>query len=328
MKIQLQQLKQHKISPVYLVSGDEFLLVKEACEIVRKLAIDANYSEREVFHIETNFNWEKFVASTSNSSLFGEKSLLELNFNGKIGDIGSEVLQNYFQKPAKDKIILIITTKLDAAQQKTKWFKAIDACGLILPIWPIDASYMPAWVSNRLMQYNLKTSTQGVKILADYAFGNLLAAAQEIEKISLIYGAGNITPEQIIAVITDNSKFNIFNLIDTSLAGNKSLVLHILDNLKAEDTEPTIILWSITRELRVLINMSLGVEQNVWDKRKALFRQALARHKISSLQHLLQQAAKIDKIIKGADNQHILWHEIYKVFLCLADNNPLALKLR
>jgi len=318
MKIQVQQLKQHKISPVYLISGDEFLLVQEACDFVRKLAIDSNYSEREVFHIETGFNWERFVASTSNSSLFGEKTLIELNLNGKIGDIGSEVLQNYFQKPAKDKIILIIIGKLDAAQQKTKWFKALDACGLVVQIWPIDASQMPAWIMKRLAQHNLKTNAQGVKILADYAAGNLLAAAQEIEKLSLIYGDGNITAEQIIAVITDNSRFNIFNLMDTALAGNKSLVLHILDNLKAEDTEPTIILWSIARELRVLINMSLGAEQNVWDKRKALFRQALSRHKTNSLQNLLQQAASIDRIIKGADNQHILWHEIYNVFLHLA----------
>lgn len=319
MKIQLQQLKQHRISPVYLISGDEFLLLQEACDLVRKLAIDSGYSEREVFHIETGFNWENFVASTSNLSLFGEKSLLELNFNGKIGDVGNEVLQNYFNKPSKDKIILIITAKLDAAQQKTKWFKAVDTLGLVVQIWPIDASQMPAWIIKRLAQFNLKTSAQGVKILADYAFGNLLAAAQEIEKISLIYGGGNITPEQIIEVITDNSKFNIFNLIDTALAGNKSLVLHILDNLKAEDAEPTIILWSIARELRVLINMSLGIEQNIWDKRKALFRQALSRHKTNSLQDLLQQAAKIDRIIKGADNQHILWHEIYNIFLHLAN---------
>lgn len=318
MKIQLQQLKQHKISPVYLISGNEFLLVQEACDFVRKLAVNFNYSEREVFNIETGFNWEKFIASTSNASLFGEKSLIELNFNGKIGDIGNEVLQNYFQKPLKDKIILIIANKLDAVQQKTKWFKAVDACGLVLQIWPIDASQMPMWVMKRLAQYNLKTSTQGVKILADYAFGNLLAAAQEIEKISLIYGEGNITPEQIIEVITDNSKFNIFNLIDTALTGNKNLVLHILDNLKAEDIEPTIILWSVARELRILINMSLGVEQNVWDKRKVLFRQALSRHQTNSLQNLLQQAVKIDRIIKGVDNQHILWHEIYNIFLCLA----------
>lgn len=318
MKIQPQQLKQHKIAPVYLISGDEFLLVQEACDIVRKLAIDSGYNEREVFHIETSFNWERFVASTSNSSLFGEKSLLELNLNGKIGDVGNEVLQNYFNKPSKDKIILIIVGKLDAAQQKTKWFKAMDACGFVVQIWPIDASQMPTWIIKRLMQYNLKTNQQGVKILADYAFGNLLAAVQEIEKISLIYGDGSITPEQIIEVITDNSKFNIFNLIDTTLSGNKSLVLHILDNLKAEDIEPTIILWSIARELRVLINMSLDIEQNIWDKRKALFRQALSRHKINSLQNLLQQATKIDRIIKGADNQHILWHEIYNVFLHLA----------
>lgn len=318
MKISSQQLKQRQLAPVYLISGDEFLLVQEACEIVRQLAVNSGYQEREIFHLETGFNWENFIASARNASLFGDQSLLELNLSGKISEVGSEVLLNYCHKPAKNKIVLIVAGKLDAAQQKTKWFKAIDACGFVVQIWPLDARQMLAWVTQRLAQFKLSTSAAGVKILADYAVGNLLAAAQEIEKISLIYGAGSLTTEQIITVITDNAKFNIFNLMDAALKGNKALVVHILDNLQAEDTEPAIILWSMARELRTLIQLSLGAGHNAWDKRQALLQQALVRHNTNSLQRLLQQAAIIDRIIKGADNQHVLWHEVYSIFLQLA----------
>ncbi len=134
-----------------------------------------------------------------------------------------------------------------------------------------------------------------------------------------------MTAEQIIAVITDNARFNVFNLLDTALAGKTSLVIRMLDNLKSEGVEPTIILWAIARELRSLINMSFAIGQgvateqvmaksNVWTNRKALVKKALARHDLVGLQNLLKQVAQVDCIIKGADSQHLLWHELNRIY--------------
>jgi DNA polymerase-3 subunit delta len=332
MKIQLQQLAPNlteKISPLYLVSGDEFLLVHEACDTIRQHTIAAGYSEREIFYIESGFNWEGFLISISNLSLFGGRTLIELHLKSKITDTGSKILQNYAKKPSVDKIILIISDKLDAAQQKTAWFKAIDAYGVVLPIWPIDFTQLPLWINKRLQQTGFKADGQGIKLLADYAAGNLLAAAQEIEKLRLLYNEGNLTAEQIITAITDNARFNVFNLLDTALVGKTTLLIRMLDNLKTEGVEPTIILWAIARELRLLINMSFMIKQgsnieqamtktNVWHNRKPLVKKALLRHNLANLQKLLQQATLIDYMIKGADNQHILWHELYKIYYSFA----------
>ncbi|EKE01350.1 MAG: DNA polymerase III subunit delta [uncultured bacterium] len=332
MKIQIQQLSQHlteKTAPIYLISGDEFLLVQEACDTVRQHAITTGYSERETFYIEPGFSWESFITSTSNLSLFSERSLIELHLKSKLTDTGSKILQNYAKKPTSDKIVLIIADKLDASQQKTAWFKAIDTYGVVIPIWPIDFSQLPLWINKRLQQTGLKTDGHGIKLLADHAAGNLLAAAQEIEKLRLLYGSGNLTANQIITVITDNARFNVFNLLDTALAGKTGLLIRMLDNLKAEGTEPTIILWAIARELRSLVNMSFAIKKgssldqvmtqnNVWSTRKALTKQALLRHNLTSLQNLLKHAAHIDCIIKGADNQRLLWHELYKVYIQFA----------
>jgi len=328
MKIQLQQLTQsltEKMAPLYLISGDEFLLVQEACNTVRQHAIASGFEGREIFYIESGFNWEGFLTRISNFSLFAERTLIELHLKSKLADAGSKVLQNYAKKPAPDKIVLIITDKLDAAEQRTAWFKAIDTYGVVLPIWPIDAAQLPFWITKRLQQAGLKTDGSGIKLLVDHAAGNLLAAAQEIEKLRLLYGSGNLTAEQIIAVITDNARFNVFNLLDTALAGKTSLVIRMLDNLKSEGVEPTIILWAIARELRSLINMSFAIGQgvateqvmaksNVWTNRKALVKKALARHDLVGLQNLLKQVAQVDCIIKGADSQHLLWHELNRIY--------------
>ncbi|MEI8055038.1 MAG: DNA polymerase III subunit delta [bacterium] len=332
MKIQLQQLVQHlteKIAPLYLISGDEFLLVQEACDTVRQHASLAGFDERETFYIESGFNWESFLNSTSNFSLFGGRTLIELHLKSKLTDIGSKILQSYAKKPALEKIVVIIAAKLDAAQQKTAWFKAVDDCGVVLPIWPIDAAQMPLWINKRLKQAGLKTDGVGIKLLVDCAAGNLLAATQEIEKLRLLYGSGDLTTEQIVSTITDNARFNVFNLLDASLAGKTAAVVHMLYNLKTQGVEPTIILWAIARELRSLINISFAMQQgamaeqaltknNVWSSRKILIKKALLRHDLASLQNLLKQTAWVDYIIKGADSQHILWHELNKVYSMLS----------
>jgi DNA polymerase III subunit delta len=335
MKIQLQQLSQQlakKMAPIYLISGDEFLLVQEACNIVRQHAITAGYTGRETFYIEPGFNWENFLTSTTNLSLFSDRTLIELHLKGKFAENGRKILQNYANNPVSDKIVLIIADKLDATKQRTAWYKAIDACGIVLPIWPINLAQLPLWITKRLQGAGLKADSNGIKLLADHAAGNLLAAAQEIEKLRLLYGSGNLTTEQIITAITDNARFNVFELLDTALAGKTALLIRMLDNLKAEGAEPTIILWAIARELRALINMSFAMTQglnaeqalaknNVWTNRKALIKKALLQHNLATLQKILKHAALIDCIIKGADNQRVLWHELYKVYLKLAKSN-------
>lgn len=338
MKIQAQQLipsLKKKISLSYLVSGDDFLLVQEACDNIRKYAIDAGYNEREVFYIETGFNWENFLNSINNSSLFGDRTLIELRIKNKLTDIGSKTLQNYAKNPNTDKVILVIANKLDGAQQKSSWFKSLDTLGIVLPIWPIDQMHLPAWIENRIKQAGFTTTHQGIKLLADHTCGNLLAAAQEIEKLKLLYSNNdNLTVEQISKAITDNAQFNVFNLVDATLSNKAALVNRILDNLENENVEPTIILWSIANELRSLIKMSFAVKQgttidqviaqnNVWYNRKTVVKKALQQYKLTKLQNLFKNTLNIDLLIKGANKQQLLRHELKNICLKLAGIQPI-----
>lgn len=328
MKVQIEQLTNSPY-PLYLVSGDEFLLVQEACDTIRKYAAEAGHSEREVFYVETGFNWENFLNSANNASLFGDRTLIELHLKNKITEVGSKILQNYAKNPAPDKTVLIITNKLDSAQQKTAWFKAIDSCGAILQIWPIELAQLPFWITRRLKATGLNADHQGVQLLADHVAGNLLAAVQEIEKLSLLYGNCNLTVEQISAAITDNSRFNIFNLLDATINNKTNAVNRILERLKEENIEPTLILWALVNELRSLVKISFDIKQglsadqaltknNIWHNRKSSVKKVLSKYNLDQLQDFLKSALHIELIIKGADTQHLLWHELGKLYLSFA----------
>src|SRR5690606_35364238 len=100
-------------------------------------------------------------------SLFAERKIIELRLtNGKPGEKGGKVLQEYAQSPAPDNLLLIIADKLDGAAQKSKWFKAIEACGVHVQVWPVGAAQLPRWIGQRLQQAGLQADSSAIELLA------------------------------------------------------------------------------------------------------------------------------------------------------------------
>lgn len=330
MKLRPEQLKQHlskQLLPIYLLSSNEPLLMQESCALLHTIAQHKGFKERHRLQVDKNFNWQDLFVLANNMSLFSEKILIELQLlTGKPGDAGSKALQTYANNPPTNTMLLIITPKLDAATQRTKWFKTIENNGAFIQIWPLNANELPNWIAQRLQQIGLQTNAEGVSLLAEYVEGNLLAAKQEIEKLHLLYGDGTITLQQITAAVTDNAHFNIFDLIDIALAGDVHKVTRALSDLKHQKAEPVLILWALAREIRNLISMTEFIEQNhtiaqtlqhyhVWEKRKALIKATLQRTCKEKLYKMLETCAQLDRIIKGAEVGNV-WDEFEK--LCLA----------
>lgn len=327
MQLRHEQLASHlqkNLAPLYLIMGDVPLLIQEAGDAIRQAANQQGYSERHLFQVETGFSWSDFLNDAQTASLFAEKQLLELHFSAKqLGAAGGKILQSYAEKLPDQKILLILTSKLDATQQKSAWFQAIGKTGVIIPIWPIPNEQLPQWIKQRLHASGLQAEREGIQWLAERAEGNLLAAAQEIEKLRLLYESGPLSTEAIIQASSDHARFDIFQLSDAVLEGNKKRIGRILSSLQMEGTEPILILWGLTRELRILLKIKHVIEQGiqleqalqkqqVWEKRKPLFRRALQRHTSKTLRPLLKQASEIDEMIKGLKPGN-MWNELERL---------------
>lgn len=343
MKISYQQLALHlkqNFAPVYLITGDEHFLVQEALDQIRNVALQKEFTAREKFFVETGFNWQDFLLSVDNLSLLSEPTIVELKFSSaKLGDEGIKIISSYLTNPAKDKIVIMIMPKIDAATQKTKWFKALENAAVVVQIWPLETAQFPVWIANKAKQAGILLEPEGIKILADFVAGNLLAAVQEIEKLLLLYcnneshlqqnAVNRISTVQLIAAITDNARFDMFDLVDQSLAGNGKQVVRILDSLRDEGAEPVLILWAIAREVRSLINLKNALQQSnnfetvasqyhINFKRKAIIKNALQKHSLANLEKILFSAGDIDLVIKGIKSGNV-WQEMQNVCLALAN---------
>ncbi|MDR1012502.1 MAG: DNA polymerase III subunit delta [Coxiellaceae bacterium] len=326
---QLDKILKKEIMSLYFVSGNEWFLVQDACNIIRKAAISFGYKEQKIFYVESGFNWEYFLNSIDNTSLFNNLSLIELHLKDKLTSTGSKIIQRYAEHQPANKILLIIAPRIDSAQQKTAWFKAINVYGCCLFIWPLKEKQILPWIANRMLHAGLKTDHRGLKLLADNTSGNLLATNQEIEKITILYGKGQITAEQIEKILTDNTHYNIYNLLDAITNNIPFLINKILIKLRNEHTDPALILWTITNELRSSIKLSYTIKQgvnteeafiqhNIESKRKPLIKKILSKYNLGQLENLLKRVFDIDLMIKGANTQNLPWHEIEWIYLDLS----------
>ncbi len=332
MKINPNQLQAQLIqglSSVYLVSGDDPLLVQESRDKIVQHAQNLGYTERQSFQAGTDFNWDTLLAEISNQSLFSSKTIVELRIpSGKPGKIGSAAIESFVQNIPQDKLLLITTPKLDATQQKTKWLKAIEKKGVYLPIWPIEKANLPGWVKQRLQREGLTASQEGVGIIVDQTQGNLLACDQEITKLRLLYGEKNLTPQEINDAVGDHARFDLYQLIDQALLGDSESTVRILTQLQESGTEPTLLLWSITREIRQLIQIQSLMTRGgtfdhacsklfVWKNRQALYQKALRRLTQPELTQALQRASDIDLMIKGLQAGNV-WLALNELALSLS----------
>lgn len=315
MRINTEQivgaLKQ--LAPIYFVTGDEPLQQGEVSDAIRLAAKNAGYSTREVFSVETGFQWGELVQAADSMSIFADKKIIDLRLpSGKPGTEGAKVLIDYCQHIPEDTLLLITAPKVTAATLKTKWCQALDQVGTIVQVWPLEGAALAQWLQRRAQNRGLQIEQNGIKLLASRVEGNLLAAAQEIEKLYILYGETAVTKQNVEQVVADSARFDVFKLTDSVLAGRMSRANKILNGLKAEGIAAPVVVWALARETRLLINIKTAINQGqnkeavfkshrLWDKRKQLVDLALTRVNIQSLQKALLLCSKADRQIKGQE---------------------------
>ncbi len=309
---QLGNQLEKQLLPVYLVSGDETLLIQECCDLIRARARQAGCSERQLVHIgNKKSDWDALLHGASEMSLFAERKLIELRIpSGKPGADGSKALAAYLDMASGDDVLLVVAGKIDKQSQNSKWYKALDKAGATVQVWPIKSSELPRWMQQRLHAAGLQIDTDALQLLCERVEGNLLAAVQEIEKLKLLATDNHISVDTVTAAVADNARYNVFGLADSALSGDASASLRMLHGLRGEGTEPTVALWALAREIRTLYDartdcdkgsspqQALGARR-VWKSRMAVMQSALSRHSSDSLADLIQQAALTDGSIKG-----------------------------
>lgn len=330
-----RQLAGETLKPVYLVAGSEPLLVLECADAIRRRAREEGYGEREVFDAEGSFDWNTLSMGLASLSLFATQRLFDLRLpTGKPGRDGSEAIQAYCQNPPPDTVLLIVAQDWSRAHAG-KWSEAIAAAGHFVPVWPIKPHEQDEWLLKRLRSRGLAATPPALALLAERVEGNLLAAAQEIDKLALLLGSEGQPRKEAVdvaemrALIADSSRFDVFGLIESALSGDVQRCVRMLHSLRREGEQVAGLMPMIARELLSVAalarvkddggNLAGAMrEARIWESKQAMYRRAIDRHPASRWEAFVGEAGRIDRIAKGRETGDA-WLGLERLLTAMAD---------
>ena len=293
------------VAGIYLVSGDEPLLVGESADAIRAAARAAGYADRTVFFIDRSFAWDELRHASQSLSLFAERRLFELRMPSGKPDKGAQQLAELAALPPPDVVCLIVTGKLDRKASDAPWVRAVEKHGIWVPIRAVETAALPAWLRERAKQLQVDMEPAAAQLIVDRVEGNLLAANQELEKLRLLANGEPISLELVLRSVGDSARYDVFQLAEAAAAGDAARALRVLLGLKSEGVEPTLVLWALVRELRGLWQarernrLRSTVRGSGWNLAAAPSPRALSRLEQLPLSRLLVQASHTDRVIKG-----------------------------
>ena len=320
MQVRAEQLAQHLakgLKPLYTVWGDEPLLAQEAGDAIRAAARAAGCTERQVHTVSgAHFDWSSLLGASQAMSLFAERQLIEIRIpGGKPGKDGSEALQRYCEQLSDDIVTLVQLPRLDRAQQSSGWFTALDAAGVSVRVDPVERKALPQWIAQRLAAQGQRVQggeegQRSLAFFADRVEGNLLAAHQEIQKLGLLYPAGELGFEQIEAAVLNVARYDVFKLGEAVLAGQVARALRMLEGLQAEGEAAVLVHWTLAEDIRALKRVRDAVsggkplpmalrENRVWGVKERLFERAVPLLTDNGIAALLDAAQVCDGLVKG-----------------------------
>jgi len=324
-----RQLASEPLRPVYLVAGGEPLLVQEAADAIRARARAQGFNEREVLDAEGSFDWNALTMGVAALSLFATQRLFDLRLpTGKPGKDGSEAIQAYCANPPPD-TVLLVTAQDWSKSHAGKWSEAIARAGHVVPVWPVKPHELLDWLGKRLHQRGLAASPAAVAMLAERVEGNLLAAAQEVDKLALLSPGTALDEDAMARFVADSARFDVFKLVESALAGDALRASRMLRALRAEGEQVPGLLPILAMEIlrlgqlaRVAADggnvMSAMREARVWESKQALYRRAIDRHPAARWEIFVGEAGRIDRIAKGRDTGDA-WLSLERLLVAMAE---------
>ena len=305
-----RQLAGETLRPVYLIAGAEPLIVQEFADALRSKAKSEGYDEREVLEAGKDFDWSALTMGVAALSLFSTRRLFDLRLpSGRPDRDGSKAITEYCENPPPD-TVLMITAQDWSLKHAGKWSEAIARLGHVVTVSPIKPGELQDWLDRRLRSRGLGADPAALQMLAERVEGNLLAAAQEVEKLALLAPGKRLNGEQMERLVADSARYDVFKLVESALGGDLQRVSRMLHSLRAEGEQVPGLVPILAMELLKVASIACAVasggnlmsamrDARVWDSKQALYRRAIERHPAARWEGFVAQAGRIDLIAKG-----------------------------
>lgn len=311
-----------------LVVGDEPQQRLDALQAIRSRVREQG-GERVVLEVARGFDWNELAMAQGSGSLFASLQLIELKLSSmKLGKPGGAAMLQAVERCDPADVLLVTCDDYDAKALNTAWAKRIGSLGALVECRRLAPPRYQQWLAERAATLGLKLEPDVAALIVERNLGNMVAGAQELAKLSLLYPAQTVGFAEARATISDGARFDVFELVDTAFSGQLEQTMRMLDGLIAEGHEPPLTTWAVLRDLRLVTGFAEALETGrplnaigkgapLWPSRRDALTRAAGRAPAATWQQLLVAGSRVERAVKGALRADP-WVELRWLFAAIA----------
>lgn len=303
---------QPTITGLWLLHGDEPLLAHLLLEVLRPLFKRDNQHIKRLELLSAN-SWYEVVSALDNISLFGEANALIVSGKYQPNKTALDALTEFAQSDSPDCLIYELP-KQDKKAQGSALFRLFANFGTVVDCNIPNEPTRHAILQQQAKTFGIQLSDDGWQLLMHATENNLLSAYQHLWQLSHLFPNGVVSTSDIQSVLMPEQHYTVFHLSDSLLLGDAEKSLQILTALRHSNTAPSLILWTISKDIRTLLALKHQSAQTlgIWSSKLNLYTEAYQRGTIN--ENMLRQVFYIDCLIKGVEKGDV-WQAFTE--LCL-----------
>ena len=329
MKIYFRKLREAlngPLLPVYLVTGDEPVQMRDAGKLIRQRAKKEGFDRRELRILERSFPWEELPMLCS-PSLFGDKAMLDMRvLSGKPDATAKARLKEWCEQAPSGSLITLQVPRLDNRALNEAWVRAIDKVGMVVRIMPLDERETQQWLRGALRRQELEMGVRETEYFLSCVEGNLLAAEQELHKLHILNGPGPVTMESLQQSLGQDTRYEVMDLALAMLQGRSRRIIGVARNLESEGHDPVATHAMLMREVRQLFALSQqpsGLDSVFPFSRRDALKRALACHSGDHFRAILKRFIDLERVVKGRGPESP-WQAIQSACLAFSGKDQLT----
>ncbi len=291
----------------WVLHGQEPLLEQNLMDAFRA-SWQKQEIERQRYDISSVNDWKTVFNALNSLSLFSTQLAVEVHGNIKPDAAGLKLLKSFLQHNEQN-LLLIVMPKQDSSSLKTSFFQTIDANGVNVALtanYPRDRQQILAVEADKL---GIKLANDAWAWLEQHHEHNLLAAKNSLMRVSDTFAEVDVIEiEHLYACLQDQSRYSTYDLSDALIAGNLAQSIKIFQYLMASGEPLSLILWSISKEMRLLMQLfeqpQNALQLGIWKTKVSQYQQALRRLSPQTFLAWPSLLIRIDASIKGLGHEN------------------------
>jgi len=251
MKIIKEHIKNHQFKPVYLIYGMESYLKKlyrdKLVEAVLNGADQMNYSHYDGKGIDVL----DVIGVAETLPFFAEKRAIVIENSGLFKS--QNELADYLKRMPDTTHIIFVEEEVD---KRNRLYKAVKDIGYISEMNGMDEQNMKLWAASILQKDHKKITGDTLAYLFNKIGMDMQNVQTELEKlICYAYDREVITIEDVEEVCTTQIQSKIFAMIDAIGMKQSRKAFDLYADLLALREKPMTILYLITRQFNILLQV-------------------------------------------------------------------------